>query len=45
MGANGEIELSVSTDNGVTDHKFLYGTQIEEAKEALAAAKSDTKAF
>lgn len=40
LSQNGEIHLSVPTDNGITDHKFLYGTQIEEAKEAADAAKA-----
>lgn len=40
LALNGEIDMAVGTDNGITDHKFLYGAQIEDAKDALAAAKA-----
>lgn len=31
--SRGDVDMTVITDNGVTDHKFLYGAQEEERQQ------------
>jgi hypothetical protein len=35
--------MTVFTDNGITDHEFLYGKEKEEADKLKAAAASKLK--
>lgn len=40
---NSELDMSVYTDNGITNHEFLYGTNKEDAEKLRKEAQKNFK--